>query len=201
MMETPLPLYNYEHSTPAFFQVRQYTPGGTVIENFYIDEYPSRIDALDAAARAEAKIRQAVAARTRDTAARLVAENKVRPKPAAAPALHWHEPGVRNKTGAVGINCCYNGVGKRAPILLISAQWQETVPGTTLTKMRKATFSTRKYGLKGALERALQARFDATGIPQPSVRKVWNMMKHNLPPVPDGWLDQARERWLQGKLD
>jgi hypothetical protein len=196
-----MPIYCFDYRDPPYFEVRyRDTKWRYVSQKIYVAHYPSRLAALDAAAALEVKTRR----RVEKQANRVAQENAIalRAARAIAPAAarYLHAPTARNTSGAVGIACRYAGNASRSPILLITAQWMEEVPGQGQRKMRKVAYSTRRYGLRGAIELALQARQAATGLKQPSFKVVWAQMQHHLPPVPGGGIDEARERWLAGEL-
>ncbi len=96
---------------------------------------------------------------------------------------HHHQvPRSDSRTKIPGITIDYNAGYKRPPSLTVHVRWMEGEGEER--RQRHTSFSTRAYGLLGAIQKALDKRFEKTGIEQSSARSVWLQLRSFVPPKP-----------------
>lgn len=90
-----------------------------------------------------------------------------------------NKPNRNSTTGIQGIQAFYLQQDAAEKILHFSATWRE-INDNEISIPKSAQFSSKIYGIRGALDKALKARADATGQKMPSLSNAWHMISELL---------------------
>lgn len=96
--------------------------------------------------------------------------------------LHHQNPATSNRSKVPGVSIDYQAGYRRSPCLTVHVRWMEG--GGEDRRQYHSSYSTAAHGLLGAIQLALDKRFEKTGIEQPSARAAWMRLRDSVPEAP-----------------